>query len=90
MGKQKRITYDMRKEYVEKTFNEHFRHTLNHPEFKAIYDFGTDRDRKLLDLAYTIAKSEFLWGYLSAQHMDEELKKELKKEPTPTTDQVQE
>lgn len=83
--KGKRITYDMRREYAEKMFDEHFKHTFKYPEFKAIYDFGTDRDRKILDLAYTIAKSEFLRGYTTAQSMDKQIK-----ESTPTTDQVQE
>ena len=85
MGKDKHITYDMRVEYAEKMFDKHFKNTFKYPEFKAIYDFGTDRDRKILDFAYTIAKSEFLWGYTTAQSMDEQIKRAYS-----TTDQVQE
>lgn len=73
--KKKTITYDMRAEHVEKMFDKHFKDTFRYPEFKAIYDFGTDRDRKILDLAYTIAKSEFLWGYTTSQSMDKQIKR---------------
>lgn len=85
MGKGKHITYNMRVEHVEKMFDKHFKDAFKYPEFKAIYDFGTDRDRKILDLAYTIAKSEFLWGYTAAQSMDKQIKRAYS-----TTDQVQE
>ena len=84
--KKKSITYDMRVEYARKHFNEYFKITKGYIEFQTLKRFGTSRDKDILDLCYNIFFSMFSSGYLFAKSFDKELKKEL----TPTTDQVQE